>query len=395
MSIQKLTILGSTGSIGANTLDVVRVTNRFEVYALSANTNTKILLQQCIEFNPKIAVLVNENLAEDFNSQLVQAGCDTELKTGVDALDEIAENSEVDIVMASIVGSAGLKSSLAAVQSGKKILLANKEALVMMGELFMQVAEDSGSTIIPIDSEHNAIFQCLPDTGIGIQESQFKYLEKVILTASGGPFLDLPLSELREVTPQQACAHPKWEMGEKISVDSATMMNKGLEFIEAHYLFGLDANKIEVLIHPQSIIHSLVYFDDGSVLAQMANPDMRVPIAYGLAYPERLAIEKKTLDLVEIQKLEFRRVDESRFPCFRLGVEALKEGGTAPVTLNAANEVAVEAFLSGKIEFMQIPAIIESVLSEIPCEAASSLAIIQHVDMMARKLSNELILKEL
>ena len=395
MSIQKLTILGSTGSVGSNTLDVVRVTNRFEVYALSANTNTDLLLQQCIEFNPKIAVLVNENLAEDFNSRLVQADCDTELKTGVDALDEIAENSEVDIVMASIVGSAGLKSSLAAVQSGKKILLANKEALVMMGELFMQVAVDSGSTIIPIDSEHNAIFQCLPDTGIGIQGSQFKYLEKVILTASGGPFLDLPLSELREVTPQQACAHPKWEMGEKISVDSATMMNKGLEFIEAHYLFGLDANKIEVLIHPQSIIHSLVYFNDGSVLAQMANPDMRVPIAYGLAYPERLAIEKKTLDLGEIQKLEFRRVDESRFPCFRLGVEALKGGGTTPVTLNAANEVAVEAFLSGKIEFMQIPAIIESVLSEMPCEAASSLAIIQHVDMMARKLSNELILKEL
>jgi 1-deoxy-D-xylulose-5-phosphate reductoisomerase len=395
VSIQKLTILGSTGSIGSNTLDVVRVTNRFEVYGLSANTNTDLLLQQCIEFNPKIAVLVNENLAEDFNSRLVQADCDTELKTGVDALDEIAENSEVDIVMASIVGSAGLKSSLAAVQSGKKILLANKEALVMMGELFMQVAEHSGSTIIPIDSEHNAIFQCLPDTGIGIQESQFKYLEKVILTASGGPFLDLSLSELREVTPQQACAHPKWEMGEKISVDSATMMNKGLEFIEAHYLFGLDANKIEVLIHPQSIIHSLVYFNDGSVLAQMANPDMRVPIAYGLAYPERLAIEKKTLDLGEIQKLEFRRVDEFRFPCFRLGVEALKAGGTTPVTLNAANEVAVESFLSGKIEFTQIPAIIESVLSEMPCEAASSLAIIQHVDMMARKLSNELILKEL
>jgi 1-deoxy-D-xylulose-5-phosphate reductoisomerase len=395
VSIQKLAILGSTGSIGANTLDVVRETNRFEIFALSANTNTDLLLQQCIEFNPKIAVLVNENLAEDFRSRLIQSNCDTELKVGIDALDEVAENPAVDIVMASIVGSAGLKSSLAAVQSGKKILLANKEALVMMGELFMQAAEDSGSTIIPVDSEHNAIFQCLPDTGIGIKESQFKYVEKVILTASGGPFLDLPLSELKEVTPRRACAHPKWEMGEKISVDSATMMNKGLEFIEAHYLFGLDANKIEVLIHPQSIIHSLVYFDDGAVLAQMANPDMRVAIAYGLAYPERLAIERKPLDLVEIQKLEFRRVDEGRFPCFRLGVEALKEGGTTPVTLNAANEVAVQAFLSGKIEFVQIPAIIESVLSKIPCEAASSLAIIQHVDMMARKLSNDMILKEL
>ena len=395
MSIQKLTILGSTGSIGTSTLDVVRATNRFEIYALSANTNTDLLLKQCIEFNPKVVVLVNEALAEDFNSRLIQSDCDAELKIGIDALDEVAENPEVDIVMASIVGSAGLKSSLAAVQSGKKILLANKEALVMMGELFMQAAEDSGSTIIPVDSEHNAIFQCLPDTGIGIKESQFKYVEKVILTASGGPFLDLPLSELKEVTPRRACAHPKWEMGEKISVDSATMMNKGLEFIEAHYLFGLDANKIEVLIHPQSIIHSLVYFDDGAVLAQMANPDMRVAIAYGLAYPERLAIERKPLDLVEIQKLEFRRVDEGRFPCFRLGVEALKEGGTTPVTLNAANEVAVQAFLSGKIEFVQIPAIIESVLSKIPCEAASSLAIIQHVDMMARRLSNDMILKEL
>jgi len=395
VSIQKLTILGSTGSIGASTLDVVRATNRFEIYALSANTNTDLLLKQCIEFNPKVVVLVNEALAEDFNSRLIQSDCDVELKIGIDALGEVAENPEVDIVMASIVGSAGLKSSLAAVQSGKKILLANKEALVMMGELFMQVAEDSGSTIIPVDSEHNAIFQCLPDTGIGIQESQFKYLEKVVLTASGGPFLDLPLSEFRRVTPQQACAHPKWKMGEKISVDSATMMNKGLEFIEAHYLFGLDVNKIEVLIHPQSIIHSLVYFDDGSVLAQMANPDMRVPIAYGLAYPERLAIERKALDLVEIQKLEFRNMDKSRFPCFRLGVEALKEGGTTPVALNAANEVAVEAFLSGKIEFLKIPAIIESVLCKIPCEAASSLAIIQHVDMMARRLSNDMILKEL
>ena len=395
MISKKITILGSTGSIGIHTLDVVRTSTKFEVFALSANSNVDLLLQQCLEFNPQIAVLADESLADKFLEKLSNSDCDTELRIGKNALDEIARDSAVDVVMAGIVGSAGLSSSLAAVESGKKILLANKEALVMMGSLFMQIAKKSGSIIIPIDSEHNAIFQCLPDTGLGVKDHQFKYVEKILLTASGGPFLDLPMFNFKEITPDQACAHPKWKMGKKISVDSATMMNKGLEVIEAHYLFGLEADKIDVVVHPQSIIHSLVYFQDGSVLAQMANPDMRIPIAYGLGYPERLILERKSLDLIEAKTLNFRAVDDERFPCLGLGLQALNLGGTAPVLLNAANEVAVEAFLANKIKFMSIPEIIESVMAKISCETASSLAIIRRADNSARALAKELILKGL
>lgn len=395
MSMQNLTVLGSTGSIGSNTLEVVRNFAQFKIFALSANTNTDLLLKQCIEFNPKIAVLVDESLAEQFHKRLSESDCDTELRVGINALDDVASDPDVDIVMAAIVGSAGLSSSLAAARSGKKILLANKESLVMTGKLFMEIADDSGSTVIPIDSEHNAIFQCLPDTGLGIQENQFNHVEKVVLTASGGPFLNLPPSKLKEITPEQACIHPKWKMGKKISVDSSTMMNKGLEFIEAHYLFRLETNKIDVLIHPQSVIHSLVYFNDGSVLAQMADPDMRIPIAYGLAYPGRLFMSRKPLDLVKAKTLEFSAADEERFPCLRLGILAAQDGGTAPVSLNAANEVAVDAFLDGKIKFTQIPMIIESVMIKMPCEAASSLAIIRDADEQARHLAKELIFKQI
>ena len=391
MTNKKITILGSTGSIGINTLDVVRNSAKFDVYALSANSNVDLLLRQCLEFNPQMAVLANESLADEFSKRLSNSDCDTELRVGPSALDEIARDPAVDIVMAGIIGSAGLSSSLAAVESGKRILLANKEALVMMGSLFMQIARKSGSTVIPIDSEHNAIFQCLPDTGLGIRGDQFEYVEKILLTASGGPFLDLPISDFKQITPKQACAHPKWKMGKKISVDSATMMNKGLEVIEAHYLFGLEADKIDVVIHPQSIVHSLVYFEDGSVLAQMANPDMTIPISYGLGYPERLILERKPLDLVQARTLDFHAVDNGRFPCLSLGLQALNLGGTAPVLLNAANEVAVEAFLTNKIEFVLIPEIIESVMAKISCETALSLAIIRRADDSARALAKELI----
>ena len=395
MTNKKITILGSTGSIGINTLDVVRNSAKFDIYALSAHSNVDLLLKQCLEFNPQMAVLADESLADEFSKRLSNSDCDTELLVGPSALDEIARDPAVDIVMAGIIGSAGLSSSLAAVESGKRILLANKEALVMMGSLFMQIARKSGSTVIPIDSEHNAIFQCLPDTGVGIRDDQFKYVEKILLTASGGPFLDLPIVNFRQITPEQACAHPKWKMGKKISVDSATMMNKGLEVIEAHYLFGLEADKIDVVIHPQSIVHSLVYFEDGSVLAQMANPDMTIPISYGLGYPERLILERKPLDLVQVRTLDFRAVDNGRFPCLSLGLQALNLGGTAPVLLNAANEVAVEAFLTNKIEFVLIPEIIESVMAKISCETALSLAIIRRADDSARALAKELILKGL
>ena len=394
--LRGVAVLGSTGSIGVSTLDVLsRHTEEYRVVALTAYQNGERLLQQCQQFKPDYAVLVDEPAARQLAQQLKAENIQTEVLSGAAALAGVVQADQVDIVMAAIVGSAGLSSSLAAARSGKKILLANKESLVMTGELFMEIADDSGSTVIPIDSEHNAIFQCLPDSGLGIQENQFNHVEKVVLTASGGPFLNLPPSKLKEITPEQACAHPKWKMGKKISVDSSTMMNKGLEFIEAHYLFRLGTNKIDVLIHPQSIIHSLVYFNDGSVLAQMADPDMRIPIAYGLAYPGRLFMARKPLDLVKAKTLEFSAVDEEQFPCLRLGILAAQDGGTAPVSLNAANEVAVDAFLAGKIKFTQIPMIIESVMGKMPCEAASSLAIIRSADKQARYLAKELIFKEI
>jgi len=394
VSIVTVSVLGSTGSIGKNTLDVIKMNPGFEVYGLSANNNIELLLDQCKEFQPRYAVVSDDNNAVRFGELLESSGCRTELLTENASLECIASDDDVQVVMSAIVGAAGLASTLAAVAAGKRVLLANKESLVMTGELFMDTAVQSGATIIPIDSEHNAIFQCLPDNAQGLKGTRLKGVEKIILTASGGPFLTTPLAQFDSITPQQACIHPKWSMGRKISVDSATMMNKGLELIEASHLFDVNLDQLEVLIHPQSIVHSMVYFQDGSVLAQLANPDMRIPIAHGLAWPERMVLDIERLNLAEIATLEFQAPDLERFPCLRLGLSAAKMGGTAPVVLNAANEEAVAAFLEGAIRFTQISLIIEAVMSKIPCEPAASLAIIQKIDKQARTLSKELIIKD-
>jgi 1-deoxy-D-xylulose-5-phosphate reductoisomerase len=389
----QISILGSTGSVGASTLAVIDENPSYKVFALTAHRNAKLLFEQCEKYRPKFAVL-SEAAAAEFNALLVESNLDTKLLIGESGLTEVASNPNVDIVMAAIVGAAGLESTLAAASNGKRLLLANKESLVMTGDLLKQAARESGAEILPIDSEHNAIFQCLPQTTSSVHTESNTGVVKVVLTASGGPFLNTPIEQLELVTPDQACQHPKWSMGRKISVDSATMMNKGLEFIEACYLFDLQPSQVDVLIHPQSIVHSMVHYKDGSVLAQMANPDMRVPIAYGLAWPERIESGVAPLDLTVEEPLQFSKPDLSRFPCLRLGIEAAGERGTAPAVLNAANEVAVEAFLGGEIGFAEIPLIIEAVRSQIPCEPAPTLAIIQDLDGQARKLSKELILKD-
>ena len=389
-----ISILGSTGSVGRNTLAVLDQDPGYRVFALSAHRNVELLLKQCQQYQPDFAVVTDAASAEQFAGLLAESDCATVLLTASDALERIASDAEVQVVMAAIVGAAGLESTLAAVAAGKKVLLANKESVVMSGELFMDSAARNGATIIPIDSEHNAIFQCLTRNGEASNESPMAGVEKLVLTASGGPFLGTELQQFDSITPEQACKHPQWSMGRKISVDSATMMNKGLEFIEASYLFGANAEQIEILIHPQSIIHSMVHYRDGSVLAQLANPDMRVPIAHGLAYPERITSGVKPLRLAEIGTLQFETPDTERFPCLSLGIEAAKQGGTAPTALNAANEEAVAAFLEGVLRFTQIPLIIETVMSKIPCEAALSLAIIQDIDRQARSLSKKLISKD-
>lgn len=391
---QQVTVLGSTGSVGVNTLEVIARHSHLAVYALAAHSNVAGLAAQCRRFHPRYAVMADPAAAEVLAGQLRGSG--TEVLGGVEALQQVAAAAQVDIVMAAVVGAAGLDATLAAVTAGKRVLLANKESLVMAGDLFMQAVVDSGAVLLPIDSEHNAIFQCLPhqqEVAGGRHGSAAQQVQRVLLTASGGPFLDLPAADLAHVTPAQACRHPRWEMGRKISVDSATLMNKGLEFIEACYLFGLAPERLEVLIHPQSIIHSLVEYVDGSVLAQLAAPDMRVPIAFGLAWPGRISSGAAALDLVQVGRLEFRAPDLARFPCLRLGMEAARAGGTAPALLNAANECAVAAFLDGRLGFSRIPLIIQEVLSKIPCEAAGSLAIIRAADQQARVLSNELIAK--
>lgn len=389
-----VSILGSTGSVGQSTLSVIDKTLHFDVYALTAHRNANLLAEQCARFKPRYAVITDEAQADLMQYLLNQHRCQTRLLVGSDALSEVASAAEVDVVMAAIVGAAGLESSLAAVTAGKRILLANKEALVMSGQLFMDAAADSGAKIIPIDSEHNAVFQCLPDTAQGLAAAQMRQVEKVVLTGSGGPFLNTPPEQLANVTPDQACNHPKWSMGRKISVDSATMMNKGLEFIEACYLFGLPPDQVEVLIHPQSIVHSMVHYCDGSVLAQLGNPDMRIPIAYGLAWPQRMRSGANLLDLAGEEPLEFLDPDLDNFPCLGLGMEAARRGGSSAIALNAANEVAVAAFLDGRLGFTRIPLIIAEVMSKIPCEAPSSLAIIQDCDLRARNLANDLIIKE-
>lgn len=388
MSLQQLCVLGATGSIGASTLDVVaRHPDRYRIFALSGHRRLKELAELCRRFQPVYAA-VPDQAAADLLAGLLQGveRC-PEILVGEAGLEAIAAHPEVDTVMAAIVGAAGLKPTLAAVKAGKRVLLANKEALVMSGALFIEAVQASGATLLPIDSEHNAIFQCLADPATpGLAR---KGVRRILLTASGGPFRETPAEELSGVTPDQACAHPKWSMGRKISVDSATLMNKGLELIEACWLFEATPEQVEVVIHPQSVIHSLVDYVDGSVLAQLGNPDMRTPIAHALAWPERIDSAVSALDLFEIGRLDFERPDEERFPCLRLAREAAQAGGCMPATLNAANEVAVEAFLEGRLGFTEIPLLIESVLKGVEPGAATDLAAVFAADNTARQLARE------
>lgn len=383
--MKKICILGSTGSIGVSSLDVVRLNKeRYEIVALTANTNIDRLYQQCLEFQPKYAVLLNSNLVNKLQDKLRNTVAEgTQVLGSVSALEYVAESEEVDYVIAAIVGAAGLLPTLAAAKAGKRILLANKEALVMSGDIFMDAVAKNGAELLPLDSEHNALFQCMPaDYRIGDQP---KGIRKLLLTASGGPFRLKTNNELKSVTPEQACAHPNWSMGKKISVDSATLMNKGLEVIEASYLFNLSAELIEVLVHPQSVIHSMVDYVDGSVLAQMGNPDMRTPIAHALAWPVRHQSGVSALDFVVNNSLSFEEPDYQRFPCLKLAFDALEAKGTAPTILNAANEIAVDAFLNNQLGFMQIPELIDSVLNELPVDKVDSLGTVLEVDQRARE----------
>ena len=393
--ITHLTILGSTGSIGASTLDVVaRHPGRYRVLALTAQRQEDVLFEQCIRFKPRYAVLLDEVAAARLTQKTAAAGLAVQVLCGVEALEMVSSLPEVDAVMAAIVGAAGLHPTLAAARAGKKILLANKETLVMAGRIFMETVRRHNAALLPIDSEHNAIFQALPhDYCSGKQAGDLAAsgVRSILLTASGGPFRNTPLSELQRVTPEQACAHPNWVMGRKISVDSSTMMNKGLEVIEAHWLFNAPADAIKVVVHPQSVIHSLVQYVDGSVLAQLGNPDMRTPIAYALAYPERIEAGVEPLDLLKVATLNFMAPDITRFPCLALAYQALRAGGTAPAILNAANEIAVAAFLDKRIPFLAIPRMIEDVLAALPVSAAETLDDVLNADAAARAAAHELL----
>ena len=389
--LARLTILGSTGSIGLNTLDVVRChPERYRIAALCAHTQIDRLFEQCLEFRPDFAVVRDGELAAELATRLAAAGCaGIRVEYGAEALTRMASLKEVDSVMVAIVGAAGLPPALAAAQAGKRVLLANKESLVMAGALFMRAVRESGAVLLLVDSEHNAIFQSLPrDYSSNLSAHG---VVNLLLTASGGPFRGMDQAALAGVTPEQACAHPKWAMGRKISVDSATLMNKGLEVIEAHWLFNIPPEKIEVVVHPQSIIHSLVRYVDGSVLAELGNPDMRTPIAHALAYPERIDSGVAALDLFSVGALSFERPDAERFPCLGLAYRALKLGGSGPAILNAANEVAVAAFLDRKISFNAIPAIIAAVLDTLPVTAVDTLADALAADAQARGFAEQVI----
>jgi 1-deoxy-D-xylulose-5-phosphate reductoisomerase len=383
ITMQHITILGSTGSIGTSTLDVVaRHPDKFRIVALTANSQVDLLYKQCLQFRPAYAVMLDDAAAIRLRLLVREAGIATEILSGIAALEQVAVLPEVDAVMAAIVGAAGLRPTLAAARAGKKILLANKETLVMAGNVFMDAVRASGAMLLPIDSEHNAIYQALPRGYDGNLAASG--VRRILLTASGGTFRDIPLDALHNVTPDQACAHPNWVMGRKISVDSASMMNKGLEVIEAHWLFNADADHIQVVVHPQSVIHSLVEYVDGSVLAQLGNPDMRTPIAYGLAYPERIDAGVAPLDLFKVATMNFVAPDFERFPCLALAYQALRASGTAPALLNAANEVAVAAFLDSQISFLAIPAVIGAVLDSLPVVAVESLDDVLGADAEAR-----------
>jgi len=388
---QQVVVLGSTGSIGTSTLDVIRhQRSSFEVFALSASTSVATMRAQCLEFQPRFAVMADEKAAQSLSDQL-PTECTTEVLHGALALEGIVADAQVDVVLAAIVGSAGLPATLAAARAGKKILLANKEALVMAGHLFMDAVRDSGAVLLPIDSEHNAIFQCLPVNDRA--RAGLDGVTGILLTASGGPFRTWTSPQIAAATVEQACAHPNWSMGRKISVDSASLMNKGLELIEACWLFDVSQEQIEVVVHPQSIIHSLVQYVDGSVLAQLGNPDMRTPIAYGLGWPDRMDSGVAPLDLVAIGQLSFEAPDEGRFPCLRLAREASAVGGTAMAVCNAANEVAVAAFLEEAIGFGDIPRVIESALGLANIVEPRNLTVVEEADAIARELATEAIAK--
>ncbi|MBK5375754.1 1-deoxy-D-xylulose-5-phosphate reductoisomerase [Pseudomonas sp. TH43] len=385
---QQITVLGATGSIGLSTLDVIaRHPERYQVFALSGFTRLSELLALCVRHVPQFAVVPEAVAARGLQDDLRAAGLPTRVLVGEEGLCQVASAPEVDAVMAAIVGAAGLRPTLAAVEAGKKILLANKEALVMSGALFMQAVRKSGSVLLPIDSEHNAIFQCMPrDFASGLSSVGVR---RILLTASGGPFRQTSMAELAHVSPDQACAHPNWSMGRKISVDSASMMNKGLELIEACWLFDAKPSQVEVVIHPQSVIHSLVDYVDGSVLAQLGNPDMRTPIANALAWPERIDSGVAPLDLFAVARLDFEAPDEQRFPCLRLARQAAEAGDSAPAMLNAANEVAVAAFLDGRVRYLEIASIIEEVLSLEPVVALDDLDAVFTADAKARVLAEQ------
>jgi len=382
--LQNITILGSTGSIGEQTLDVIaRHPHSYKVFALTANTNTNVMLQQCLNFQPHYVVMLDANAAKALASQLKAHDSKTVVLSGLSNLEQVCSDAAVDTVMAAIVGAAGLKPVMAAAKVGKRILLANKEPLVMAGSLFMDAIKQGGATLLPIDSEHNAIFQVM--SPIGLNNLKDGGIRKIILTASGGPFRQHTQAQIDEVTPAMALKHPNWVMGAKITIDSATLMNKGLEVIEAHWLFNAKPEQIDVVVHPQSVIHSMVEYVDGSVLAQLGNPDMRTPIAYGLAYPERIDSGVSPLNFLTIGQLEFEAPDTQRFPCLQLAYDALNAGGTASTILNAANEVAVNAFLNEKIGFNDISALITSALNSMSIESVTSIEQLVEVDLSARQ----------
>ena len=387
-SIRHLTILGSTGSIGVSTLDVVtRHPDRFQIIALTANHSIEKMLEQCRLFRPRYAVMLDKGSGEKLQMAIREAGIATEVMWGVESLEKVASLPEVDTVMAAIVGAAGIRPTFAAARAGKNVLLANKETLVMAGRIFMDVVKQHHATLLPIDSEHNAIFQSLPHHFTG--DLAAVGVRRILLTASGGPFRQSSLASLEQVTPEQACAHPNWVMGKKISVDSATMMNKGLEVIEAHWLFNAAPEKIQVVIHPQSVIHSMVEYVDGSVLAQLGNPDMRTPIAHALGLPDRIETEVAPLDMFKIGRLNFEAPDFKRFPCLGLAYQALVAGGSTPAILNAANEVAVESFLKRRMPFTAIPIMIEQVMQSVSRKDIASLEDVLEADREARETAHD------
>jgi len=396
---RKLCILGSTGSIGVNTLDVIRAhPDQFKVTALTAGRQIERLAEQCLEFKPKIAVVHSAADAKTLQELLEGKGLSIAVHHGEAGLMSAVTESECDTVMAAIVGAAGLLPTLRAAELGKRVLLANKESLVMSGDIFMNAAIQGGAELLPIDSEHNAIFQCLPPHFTNpkhtMRMKERLGVEEIWLTASGGPFRNTPIDQLANITPDQACAHPNWVMGRKISVDSATMMNKGLEVIEAHWLFGLPLEQIKVLIHPESVVHSMVRYRDGSVMAQLGQPDMRTPIAFGLAWPNRIDAGVAPLDLTQLSGLHFTEPDLQRFPCLGLAFAAAKQGGTSPTVLNAANEIAVAAFLENRLPYLKIAQAVEFALNQLPGQKAGSLDEVLAVDREARLRTSDWIARQ-